>query len=213
MSRLLAIAAILLSVPASAQILQQAQLNDANNRPYMTFKLYVDGVEVPVTPTGGGTQCDGGSCDFTTRVITQGRDVSVRFIPKVERDELGANNFSLNSLALQGATLENLTNISPDNWHGRGPGFNPDTTKGVEWTADLIPTPGARNQSLDITIESQQFGWRAWQSGTMSGVSRLTFRMRPVPRLQPTPVPVIPVHGLWLLVVLLSLIGVGRLFK
>jgi len=212
-SRLLAIAAILLSLPASAQILQQAQLNDANSRPYMTFKLFVDGVEVPVTPTGEGTQCGGGSCDFTTPVITQGRDVSVRFIPEVERDELGANNFSLNSLALQGATLENLTNLSPDNWHGRGAGFNPDTTQGVEWTAGLIPTPGAEQQSLDITIESTQFGWRAWQSGTMSQQNRLTFRMRPAPRLQPTPIPVIPLHGLWLLVVLLSLIGVDRLFK
>ena len=151
MSRLLAIAAILLSLPASAQ------LNDANLRPYMTFKLFVDGVEVPVTPTGEGTQCGGGSCDFTTPVITQGRDVSVRFIPEVERDELGANNFSLNSLALQGATLENLTNLSPDNWHGRGAGFNPDTTKGVEWAADLIPTPGAEQQSLDITIKSTLF--------------------------------------------------------
>ena len=207
MSRLLAIAAILLSLPASAQILQQAQLNDPNNRPYMTFKLYVEGVEVPVTPTGGGTECGGGSCVFTTPSITQGRGVSVRFIPEVERDELGAQNFSLNSLALQGATLENLTNVSPDNWHGRGAGFNPATTTGVEWTADLIPTPGAEQQSFDITISSLNQGWRAWQSGTVSKGSRLTFRMLP------TPVPVIPPHGLWLLLVLLTFIAVGRLSK
>jgi len=209
MHKTLAIIAILLSFPAAAQL-----LNDANTRPYMTFKILVDGAEVPVTRVGGGTYCDGEPCGFTAPNITFGRSITIKFIPKVKADELGIRNFNgldgIASLAIEGASLQNLANTSPDDWLGRGPNdpFDPGDRAGVEWTADLIPTRVVGQDFVEVEVRSRGFGWRTWESRTENWENLLTFRV-----VEPTPVPVSPLLGLWLLAGLLSLVAVRKLSK
>lgn len=207
MRRTVAIISILLSFPAAAQL-----LNDANTRPYMTFKILVDGAEVPITRVGEGTYCDGEPCSFTAPSITFGRSITIKFIPKVKADELGIKNFNelgtaIPSFSVEGATLQNYANTSPDNWLGRPPDdpFDPGDRAGVEWTADLIPTRVAGEDFVDVTVTSLGSGWRAWTSETPSYRNKLTFRMKPAT------VPVISLHGLWFMVALLSLIGLRKL--
>lgn len=209
MRRTVAIIAILLSFPAAAQL-----LNDADTRPYMTFKILVDGAEVPVTREGEGTYCDGESCGFTAPNITFGRSITIKFIPKVKADELGIRNFNgldgIASLAIEGASLQNLANTSPDDWLGRGPNdpFDPGDRAGVEWTADLIPTRVADQDFVEVKVRSVGSGWQTWQSGTASYENSLTFRV-----VEPTPVSVTPLLGLWLLAGLMGLLGIRRFSK
>ena len=208
MHRALAVIAILLSFPAVAQ------LNDASSRPYMTFKILVDGAELPTTRVGEGAYCDGEPCGFTVPNITFGRSITIKFVPKVKAGELGVRNFNgldgIASLALEGASLQNYANTSPDDWLGRGPNdpFDPGDRAGVEWTADLIPTRLAGQDFVVVTVRSVGFGWRSWESRTENWENGLTFRL-----VEPTSVPAIPLHGLLLLAGLLSLIGVARLSK
>ena len=210
MPRTVAIIAILLSFPAAAQL-----LNDANTRPYMTFKILVDGAEVPVTRVGEGTQCDGEPCGFTAPNITFGRSITIKFIPKVKADELGIRDFydlsfAGPSFSVEGATLQNYANTSPDNWLGRPPNdpFDPGDQAGVEWTADLIPTRVASQDFVEIDVRSKFSGWRTWQSGTANRENSLTFRV-----VEPTPVPVTPLLGLWLFAALVGLLGIRRFSK
>jgi hypothetical protein len=209
MRRTVAIIAILLSFPAAAQL-----LNDVNTRPYMTFKILVDGAEVPVTREGEGTYCDGESCGFTAPNITFGRSITIKFIPKVKADELGIRNFNgldgIASLTIEGASLQNLANTSPDDWLGRGPNdpFDPGDRAGVEWTADLIPTRVADQDFVEVKVRSVGSGWRTWQSRTASYENLLTFRV-----VEPTPVSVTPLLGLWLLAGLMGLLGIRRFSK
>ena len=206
MRRTLAIIAIFLSFPAAAQL-----LNDANARPYMTFKILVDGTEVPMSRVGEGTHCDGEPCGFTAPNITFGRSITIKFIPKVKADELGIRNFNgldgIASLAIEGASLQNLANTSPDDWLGRGPNdpFDPGDQAGVEWTADLIPTRVAGQDFVEVEVRSIGFGWRTWQSRTENWENSLTFRV-----VEPVPVPVTPVLGLWLLAGLIGLLSIRR---
>ena len=146
MRRTLAIIAIFLSFPAAAQL-----LNDANTRPYMTFKILVDGAEVPMARVGEGTYCDGEPCGFTAPNIIFGRSIAIKFIPKVKADELGITNFNepgtaIPSFSVEGATLQNYANTSPDDWLGRGPDdpFDPGDRAGVEWAANSHPRGGPR---------------------------------------------------------------------
>ena len=88
MHRALAVIAILLSFPAVAQ------LNDASSRPYMTFKILVDGAELPTTRVGEGAYCDGEPCGFTVPNITFGRSITIKFVHKVKAGELGVRNFN-----------------------------------------------------------------------------------------------------------------------
>lgn len=207
MRRSLAIIAIFLSFPAAAQL-----LNDANTRPYMTFKILVDGAEVPITRVGEGAYCDGEPCGFTAPNITFGRSITIKFIPKVKADELGIKNFNelgtgMPSFSVEGATLQNYANTSPDDWLGRGPNdpFDPGDRAGVEWTANLIPTRVAGQDFVDVTVTSKGSFWRTWQSETLSYENELTFRV-----VEPTPVPVTPIIGLWLLASLIGLLGIRR---
>ena len=209
MRRTVAIIAILLSFPAAAQL-----LNDANTRPYMTFKILVDGAEVPITREGQGTYCDGEPCGFTAPNITFGRSITIKFIPKVKADELGIKNFNgldgIASLAIEGASLQNLANTSPDDWLGRGPNdpFDPGDRAGVEWTANLIPTRVAGQDLVEVEVTSNGSGWRTWESETQNRENGLTFRV-----VEPTPVPVTPLLGLWLFAALMGLLGIRRFSK
>ena len=207
---IVAVISILLSFPAAAQL-----LNDANTRPYMTFKILVDGAEVPKTRVGEGTYCDGEPCGFTAPNITFGRSITIKFIPKVKADELGIKNFNelgtgIPSFSVEGATLQNYANTSPDDWLGRGPNdpFDPGDRAGVEWTADLIPTRVAGQDFVEVEVRSRGFGWRTWESSTENRENSLTFRV-----VEPTPVPVTPLLGLWLLAGLVGLLGIRRFSK
>ena len=207
---IVAVISILLSFPAAAQL-----LNDENTRPYMTFKILVDGAEVPKTRVGEGTYCDGEPCGFTAPNITFGRSITIKFIPKVKADELGIKNFNelgtgIPSFSVEGATLQNYANTSPDDWLGRGPNdpFDPGDRAGVEWTADLIPTRVAGQDFVEVEVRSRGFGWRTWESSTENRENSLTFRV-----VEPTPVPVTPLLGLWLLAGLVGLLGIRRFSK
>ena len=207
---IVAVISILLSFPAAAQL-----LNDENTRPYMTFKILVDGAEVPKTRVGEGTYCDGEPCGFTAPNITFGRSITIKFIPKVKADELGIKNFNelgtgIPSSSVEGATLQNYANTSPDDWLGRGPNdpFDPGDRAGVEWTADLIPTRVAGQDFVEVEVRSRGFGWRTWESSTENRENSLTFRV-----VEPTPVPVTPLLGLWLLAGLVGLLGIRRFSK
>lgn len=137
--------ALLLSAPAVA-------LHGGDYHPYTVFTVLVDGAEVPVT--------DG----VVNSKIHFESTIKIKFVPENPEESCpsAAQYFGSEDFYVEGGTLENFSNTSPDNWHGRGPNYNPPDSVGTEWTGDLIPTRVAGEAFVDVTITSYRMSWRAF---------------------------------------------------